>query len=308
MKGVVRMGNITQAYKKNEFIKKVAIIILAGLAISVALNMFLIPANVFSAGVNGISQLLSSVLFMLFGIHVDTGLLIFLLNIPIAVLGWKKLGKAATIYSLVTVLSVTLMTLIIPIQEVTDNPILNGVTGGVLTGLAVGLTMKYGFSTGGMDIVALVIAKTTGRTVGSLMFGINLLIILVAGFIFSWESALFTIVSIYCTTQVVDNIHTSHQKVTAFVMTSETEEAIEAIQRELVRGMTLLPGTGVYSRKDMSIIMIVITRYELYTLEQAVYDVDSNAFINVLPTQSVMGRFFNEDDQKKLREALKESE
>ncbi|MGX7023668.1 YitT family protein [Vagococcus hydrophili] len=303
------MGHIKKAYQKNEMIKKSIIVVFAGIVLAVALNLFLIPANVFSAGVNGIAQLLSGILGE-YNIKMDTGILIFIMNVPIAVLGWIKLGKSATIYSLLTVVSVTVMTLIIPVTEITDNQMMNGIVGGVLTGVAVGTTMKYGFSTGGMDIVSLVLAKTTGRTVGSLMMFINVFIIGTAGFVFDWESALFTIISIFCTTQVVDMIHTSHQKVTAFIMTSKPEEAIKSIQDEIVRGMTLLPGTGVYSRKEVTVIMMVVTKYELYALEQAVRMVDQNAFINILPTQTVFGSFWNEDQQnekkKMMREAMKE--
>ncbi|MFI3604620.1 YitT family protein [Vagococcus fluvialis] len=300
------MGHITKAYQQNELIKKSAIVIFAGVILAVALNLFLIPANVFSAGVNGLAQLFSGILLNSFDIKLDTGILIFLMNIPIAILGWIKLGKSATIFSLLTVLSVTIMTLIIPVVEITDNQLMNGIVGGVLSGVAVGLTMKFGFSTGGMDIVSLVLSKTTGRSVGSLMMIINAFIIATAGFVFDWESALYTVISIYVTTQVVDRIHTRHQKVTAFVITSKPEEVIHSIQNEIVRGMTLLPGTGVYSRKETSVIMTVVTKYELYALEQAVYLADQNSFINILPTQTIVGNFWNEDQQNEMKKMIKE--
>ncbi|MFW3538280.1 uncharacterized membrane-anchored protein YitT (DUF2179 family) [Vagococcus fluvialis] len=300
------MGHITKTYQQNELIKKSAIVIFAGVILAVALNLFLIPANVFSAGVNGLAQLFSGILLNSFDIKLDTGILIFLMNIPIAILGWIKLGKSATIFSLLTVLSVTIMTLIIPVVEITDNQLMNGIVGGVLSGVAVGLTMKFGFSTGGMDIVSLVLSKTTGRSVGSLMMIINAFIIATAGFVFDWESALYTVISIYVTTQVVDRIHTRHQKVTAFVITSKPEEVIHSIQNEIVRGMTLLPGTGVYSRKETSVIMTVVTKYELYALEQAVYLADQNSFINILPTQTIVGNFWNEDQQNEMKKMIKE--
>lgn len=300
------MGHITKTYQQNELIKKSAIVIFAGVILAVALNLFLIPANVFSAGVNGLAQLFSGILLNSFDIKLDTGILIFLMNIPIAILGWIKLGKSATIFSLLTVLSVTIMTLIIPVVEITDNQLMNGIVGGVLSGVAVGLTMKFGFSTGGMDIVSLVLSKTTGRSVGSLMMIINAFIIATAGFVFDWESALYTVISIYVTTQVVDRIHTRHQKVTAFVITSKPEEVIHSIQNEIIRGMTLLPGTGVYSRKETSVIMTVVTKYELYALEQAVYLADQNSFINILPTQTIVGNFWNEDQQNEMKKMIKE--
>ncbi len=299
------MGKVKSVYQQNEMIKKMIVVVLSGVTLAVALNLFLIPANVFSAGVNGIAQLVSGILGKSFNVSIDTGILIFIMNVPIAILGWIKLGRSATIYSLLTVVSVTVMTLIVPIIEVTDNQLLSGIIGGALTGIAVGTTMKYGFSTGGMDIVSLVLAKTTGRTVGSLMLIINAFIVATAGFVFDWESALYTIISIFCTTQMVDAIHTSHQKVTAFITTSKPDEVVHSIQQELIRGMTLLPGKGAYSKNNVSVIMIVVTKYELYELEQATYMVDDRAFINIVPTQTVFGSFWNEDQQKEAKQVIK---
>ncbi|MGY3749501.1 YitT family protein [Vagococcus acidifermentans] len=297
------MGKIKRTYQQNEMMKKIIVMIIAGLVTAVGLNMFLIPASVFSVGVNGISQLISITLYSSTGIHIDTGILIFVLNIPIAVLGWLKLGKEATIYSLMTVALVSITTIIIPVHAITDNILMNAIAGGVLIGLAGGLTMKFGFSGGGMDIVSLILAKTTGKTVGSLTFWLNLVIIFFAGLLVDWESALFTIISMFCLSQVTDAIHTNHQKVTVFIMTSRPEVVVQSIQNELIRGMTMLPAKGVYSQKDVSVIMIVVTRYELYALEQAVATVDQDAFMNIIPTQTVLGNFWDEDQQKIIRSA-----
>ena len=127
---------------------------------------------------------------------------------------------------------------------------------------------------------------------------LNGIIVLLAGFVFNWESALYTIISIYCLSQVVDMIHTSHQKVTAMIVTTRPEAVALEVSQQIARGMTLLPSIGGYSGAEGRMIMMVITRYELYDLEQAVYSIDENAFVNILPTQSVLGRFANEDEQR----------
>lgn len=288
---------------ENELITKIAIILVTGVLSAISLNMFLIPANVFSAGMNGISQLVSGAFEMYLGINVDTGLLIFLLNIPIFILSWVKLGKSATIYSFLTVLSISVTTMLVPQVVVTDNVLMNSIVGGVLVGIGAGLCLKFGFTTGGLDVISLVIAKTTGKSVGSLMFAMNLLIIFIAGVMYNWESALFTIISIYCLTQVIDVIHTGSQKVTAMIISHQSELVIAELKANVTRGMTLLPARGGYTNQESTMIIMVVSRYELFELEKAVYTTDPNAFINLMPTQGVMGMYWNEDQQKAFSES-----
>lgn len=283
---------------ENELMMKIAVVIVTGLLVSVSLNMFLIPANVFSAGLNGVSQLVSGAFAMYLGITVDTGLLIFVLNIPIFIISWLKLGRSATVFSFLTVVSISFMTMIMPKYVVTDNVLMNALVGGVLVGLGAGLCLKFGFTTGGFDVISLVIAKTTGRSVGSLLFFMNLVIILISGLMYDWESALFTIISIYSLTQVIDVVHTGSQKVTAFIVSSKSAEVVNEIKANITRGMTLLPSRGGYTDQESTMIMMVISRYELFDLEKSVYTIDPNAFINITPTQSVMGMYWNEDQQK----------
>ncbi|CAM3942199.1 YitT family protein [Catellicoccus marimammalium] len=294
------MENKRSFFMRYQMITRFVIVIFTGIISAIAVNDFLVPGDVFAAGVTGVAQLLEG-LFSFLHIPMKTGILIFLINIPIMILGWVKLGKQNTIYSILTVFSVSFFTTIIPQTTITDNQLMNSLMGGVLLGMAVGLCLKFGFTTGGLDIVSLVLSKTTGKTVGSFMMLINMLIVIFAGIFYNLASALYTIICIFAMTQVIDLIHTSHQKLTAFITTSKAEEVKQSILKDLVRGFTLMPSVGGYSGQDTMTIMIVISRYELYDLEQAVYTVDENAFVNIVPTQTVLGRFYNEDEQKAIK-------
>lgn len=281
-----------------EQIKKIVVMIFTGLAGALSINFFLNPAHVFSAGMNGLAQIIVGLAQQYLGIQLSIGFFILLLNIPIFILGFIKLGGHSTFYSFINVLLISIFTMILPEGQVTDNILLNALVGGVLIGVGAGFSLKLGFTTGGMDILSLVFSKLTGKTVGSYMLLLNGIIILIAGFLFSWESALYTIISIYAMSRVVDTIHTSHQKVTAMITTRHADEVGKNIAKNVFRGMTLLPSIGGYSGINSQTIMMVITRYELYDLEQAVLEIDENAFINILPTQSITGRFASDDEQR----------
>lgn len=293
------MEEVKKQFHSKDALTKILVILFTALTGAAGLNFFLVPAHIFSAGANGIAQIISGLSETY--IHLDTGLLILLINIPVALLGFYKLGISATLLSFINVVGISVATMLMPVIVVTDNPLMNGIVGGSLVGLGAGYSLKYGFTTGGMDIVSLVLSKTTGRTVGNLMMALNGAIVMVAGFLFSWESALYTLISIFVMGLVVDTIHTSHQKLTVMIVTSCPDAVVEAISRQMLRGMTLLTSYGAYRKQESRTIMMVITRYELYDLENIVVEVDPDAFMNVLPTQTVIGRFANEDEQKQYR-------
>jgi uncharacterized membrane-anchored protein YitT (DUF2179 family) len=262
----------------------------------------LIPANVFSAGMTGIAQIAEHLLSNV-GLSIDTGILIFLLNVPVFVLGFIRLGKSAMILSFANVISMSFFTTLVPVGQVTDNVLMNAITGGVMLGIGAGLSLKFGFTTGGLDIVSLLLSKTTGRTVGNYMMLLNGVIVIVAGFFFTWESALYTIITIFTMSTVVDYVHTSHQKMTAFINTGNSAVMIEVLSRELLRGLTVIPARGGFSSTEREVIMVVFTRYELYTLKQIVADVDPNSFTNIVATDSVVGSFLTQDEQNLLKKS-----
>jgi uncharacterized membrane-anchored protein YitT (DUF2179 family) len=282
--------------------KKILVILFTGLTGAVGLNLFLIPANVFSAGMTGIAQIAEHLLSNV-GLSIDTGILIFLLNVPVFVLGFIRLGKSAMILSFANVISMSFFTTLVPVGQVTDNVLMNAITGGVMLGIGAGLSLKFGFTTGGLDIVSLLLSKTTGRTVGNYMMLLNGVIVIVAGFFFTWESALYTIITIFTMSTVVDYVHTSHQKMTAFINTGNSAVMIEVLSRELLRGLTVIPARGGFSSTEREVIMVVFTRYELYTLKQIVADVDPNSFTNIVATDSVVGSFLTQDEQNLLKKS-----
>ncbi|WP_125683984.1 YitT family protein [Levilactobacillus yonginensis] len=292
--------------RKREIGKNVLIVVFASIINVVALNDFLIPGKIFSAGINGIAQIVAMLLDTV-GVHLSTGWFILLFNIPIGLLGWFKVGRSFTFYSILVALLTSILAIVMPVVNISDNPLLGALFGGILTGVGVAYPLKNGFSTGGMDIVAVVLEKTTGRTIGTLMMAINFAIVLVAGALFGWQSALYTIISIYAMSRVVDSIHTRHQKLTAFIVTTKQDEVITQLNSTLIRGITVIPSFGAYTRTNGAVLMTVISRYELYTLERSVKEVDEHAFVNLVNTVDIEGNFYNEKEQLKLRQTSQES-
>ena len=276
--------------------KRIIVVIFGSLLLAVSLNFFLINANVYASGFAGAAQLTSSVFKDSFGINIGTGILLFLFNIPVIILGWFKVGRGFTIYSIVSVLFVTIFLELLPVITVSEDIILNAVVGGVLAGVGVGISFKLGASTGGMDIIAMVLSRLQDKPIGTYFLLLNGVIIVMAGILYEPENALYTMLALYMTTAVIDMIHTRHEKVTAMIVTHKADELQYAIHQKMVRGITILPAKGAYSKEDKSMLYLVITRYELYDLETIISEVDPNAFTNIVQTVGIFGFFRREGE------------
>ena len=250
--------------------KKIIIVVIGALLNAMSLNFFLIPANVYASGFTGIAQLVSSILGEFAPFNISTGILLLLLNIPVTILGWVKVGKSFTLYSFISVVLSSFFLEVLPVKEVSTDILLNAVFGGVIAAIGVGLTLKWGASTGGMDIIAMVLSRMKDRPVGTYFFTLNGIIIITAGYVFGWENALYTLVALYVSTRVIDAIHTRHEKLTAMIVTKKSDELKNAIHDKLVRGITLLPAKGAFSGEQKEMLIIVVTRYELYDLERII--------------------------------------
>lgn len=294
------MINLIEAHKREVAMflfeaRRIIIVIFGAMLNAMSLNFFLIGANVYASGFTGVAQLISSVFNDFLGIGVSTGILLFILNIPVAILGWYKVGKGFTVYSVISVVFTTVFLELLPIVIFSEDIILNAVFGGVLAGTGVGITLKLGASTGGMDIVAMVLSRMKDRPIGTYFLLLNGIIIAMAGFLYEPENALYTLLTLYVTTRVIDAIHTRHEKVTAMIITLKADELQKAIHDTMVRGITIIPAKGAYTKEDKNMMYLVVTRYELYDLERIIGEVDPNAFTNIVQTTGIFG-FFRRDN------------
>ncbi|MBO9128669.1 YitT family protein [Bacillus sp. 165] len=281
--------NIKLNYK--EFTKKIFIVFIGGLLNAIGMNLFLIPADVYASGFAGLAQLISRITEEYTPFHLSTGILFIVFNIPVVILAWKKVGKSFTLFSFISVAFMTLFLEIIPVRAVSHDIILNAVFGGVIASAGIGLTLKYGASTGGLDIVAMILSRLKDKPIGIYFFAFNSLIIITAGQLYGWEKALYTLVNLYVSTRVIDAIHTRHVKVTAMIVTKNGPALRKAIHSCLVRGITTVPATGAFTNENKEMLVMVITRYELYDLERIIKEVDPHAFTNVVQTVGVLGAF-----------------
>jgi uncharacterized membrane-anchored protein YitT (DUF2179 family) len=248
-------------------------------------ELFVIPEGLLSGGLSGVSILVG----YLTGWNI--GWLYLALNIPVLVWGMFVLGGRFVLYSLACVVFTSAFMQWIPADRLTDEPLLSSVFGGVLVGSGTAVALRYGGSSGGFDILASIISRYRDLPVGVLIFVLNAIVVI--GLFFSnrnWETALYSMLSIFVTGKVIDAVHTPHRKVTAFIVTNRTDE-LAARLLTIPRGVTILKTRGAFTREERDMLMTVTTRYELAELRKLVRGLDPKAFVNVVQTVDVIGLF-----------------
>lgn len=255
------------------------------LIIVIAFNLFLIPHKVMSSGMSGVSMILAMVT------PINTGLANFLLNFPLLVIGFWKLGKKFIGNTILSVLVISIGLYLVPVQGIVHDKILSSIFGGALTGLGVGIVFRGSGSTGGFDIIGMIVSRKSDFPLGALLSGMNAVVIVVSGFLFDWDSALYTLVSIFVTGKVVDAVYTHHVKLTLMIITEKGEEMRQHFLTNVYRGLTVMNGVGGYSNEQRSILIAVISRYELAEVKRLIAEVDPSAFVNITETIEVMGLF-----------------
>ncbi|UTB75466.1 hypothetical protein A4W74_01575 [Latilactobacillus curvatus] len=273
--------------------KKIIIAMVYGFLAAVSVNLFLIPAKTYSSGVTGIAQLLTSLVSYMGG-SLSVAMLVFILNVPLLILAWFKINHQYAIFSIVAVFTSVLFLKVIPVpvHPIVTERFAGALFGGALIGLGVGLCFKAGFSTGGTDVIVTLVGRLTGKRVGVVNNIINGMIILAAGIFFGWGAALYSIVEIFVSSLLMDYIYIQQQKVTVTIFTKRPEE-LKKRMRDFIHGATELDGTGLYTNQETTVIMTVVSKYDLTELKRVVKDADPNAFVNIQPTMNLWGKFEN---------------
>lgn len=275
----------------NVKIKNAFILLLGSLLFTIAINVFIGPGGLYVGGLTGVLQIIIMLFYDLFAVELSLGILVFICNLPILWLAWKSVGKRFAVLTIISVVLQSILFETVPTYSFTNDVMINSIFGGLLVGLGSGMILKIGASAGGMDVVSQVMAYRFNGSVGKYSFIINAFVIFVAGYYQSWEIAMYTIISIYITSIVVDKIHTIHQNLTLYIVTQKEDEIKESIWAELYRGITVLEASGAYTKERRSVLMMVLSSYELYEALEIIKAVDSQAFINVVRSEAIVGNF-----------------
>lgn len=287
------MDDVQQLMKRHTYTTKFSVAFFYGLLVSIAVNFFWTPGKIYSSGVTGLAQVVNTLTTGLGAFHINTALGLFLINIPMFVLAWKQIGKTFTVFTFICVLFASIMIRLIQPIHLTSDPIICAIFGGAVNGFGTGFALKNGISTGGLDIIGIVVRRKTGRSMGTINIAFNSLIVISAGFVYGWPYALYSALGLYVNAKVIDMTFTRQQRMQVMVITDRPKTVIDSIQNHMRRGITIVHGAeGAYHHDEKTILFTVITRYEMDALETAMEEADPKAFVSISDTVKVLGHFY----------------
>ena len=269
-----------------EYFIKILFWILGAFIVAVALEMFLIPNKIIDGGVIGISMMTSYVTKW------NLGLLIFCINIPFILLALKALGKKFILNTVVATILLSVATNIVTgIPPATNDLLLATIFGGILLGFGVGLILRNNASLDGTEMLSIVLSKKLKIvSVGELLMGMNLFIYTAAGFLLGWERAMYSILTYYVASKVIDSVLEGLDKSKSIRIVSDFSQEIgDAIMKELNVSVTYMKAKGGYSKQEKVLTFCVVNKFEIPKLKELVHSIDPRAFIVTEDVHEVEG-------------------
>lgn len=279
-----------QTMKNNILIvmKEYLLLLIGSLIIALTFNAYLNPNEIVSGGVSGISTIVE------YKLGIEAAYTQWALNIPIFIAGLIVLGRSFGFKTIVGSIVLPLFVYITRnIEPLTDQYLLAAVFGGIGIGLGLGLVFRGKGSTGGTDLLAQIIHKLTGFSLGVSVLFMDGLIVAAAGISFGLESAMFALISLYIVSKVIDMVQLGlRTSKMAYIISNEQEEITEVILSEVDRGVTILNGTGGYTKENRKVLMVALPQKDITKLKETVKNIDASAFIIVTDTHEVLGEGF----------------
>ena len=279
---------------KREIMMAYAQIAIGSVIGAAAYPAFLIPNNIAPGGVTGVGTILN----YLAGWPV--GITALILNIPLFLIGYRTMGKIFAFRSLVATVLFSILIDILPLQPVSQDPLLGTLFGGVVMGIGLGLILRGGATTGGSDMIARMVHRRFNFiTVGMFLFAVDFMVVLAAAVLIGGTEALYAMINIYVCGRVIDAVMVGFGGNKAcFVMTDAWQKVTSRVLNEIERGCTLLEARGAYSGNSRPVVMCVMSRQEMTTLKRIVQEEDEKAFMFITEAHEALGEGFSRLDGK----------
>lgn len=276
-----------------DLVQKTVLIILGSLIISVAVNLFVIPNMLLSGGLSGIGLMVQYIF------NIPMGITILILNIPLLILSILKINKKFTAFTVLGTISLSLFLILTsplnnvlaPVEE--SYRLLYCIYGGVLSGIGVGIVLSNEGSTGGLDIIAIYAKKKYDIEIGIMSFALNFLIVAVGSLLFDFKVGLYTLISMYITSAVMERVLNGLSRRKMLLIVSEKEKEVSAaIMNSFNRGVTILYGEGAYTSHRKNVMYCVVSLRQLPQIKRVIKVIDVEAFISIIDIAEVQGNGF----------------
>ena len=272
--------------------RRVALVTLGSALFALNINTFVHTAGLFPGGFSGLTLLLQEIFRRFLGIEIPYTAINLLLNAFPVYISFRFIGKKFTLLSCLSILLTSVLTDLLPGMSITSEPILVCFFGGIMNGCAILLCLLAGGTSGGTDFISIYLSEQHGKDSFNIILMGNVTMLTIAGVLFGWERALYSILFQYASTQLLHMLYKRYQQQTLLIITEQPEEVYRVIKDITHHGATLFKGTGLYEHQERTMIYSVVAADEVKRVVASVRAVDGHAFINSIKTNSLTGRFY----------------
>ena len=273
-------------------LRRLLSVLIASVLFAVNIKSFVRAGDLFPGGVTGLSLLIQRLVLKFTGTEIPYSPINILLNAFPVYIGFRFIGKKFTLLSLLTIFVSSILTDLLPGYVITYDPLLISVFGGILNGVAISLCLTADATSGGTDFIAIYFSQKRGVETWNMVLGFNVVILLIAGFFFGWDAALYSIIFQYVSTQTLRVLYRSYQQQTLFVVTTKAQEVCDAIHSVCHHGATIVEAEGAHSHGKLKMVYSVVSGADVRNAIQTVREIDPDAFVNSIRTTEIRGHFY----------------
>ena len=284
--------NTKPNYTREDVIRFLAVTI-SSLIMAVNLKSFVQTGDLFPGGFTGITRLLQRSALEFAGVTLPFAPINLLLNAVPAVISYRLVGKRFTLYSCLSIVMVSIFTDLMPALIITQDRLLICIFGGLINGFAISLCLRVRITSGGTDFIAIALSERKNIDAWNYILCGNVVMLVVAGLLFGWDKALYSIIFQFTSTQVIRTMDPESKRATLFIVTGrESAGGVCAQIQDTHHTATLVEGVGLYNGEPCVMIYSVVDNSQIRQLTRKVREADPDAFVNVVRTQQLHGNFY----------------
>ncbi len=272
--------------------KRIIVICAASVVMALNIKTFVRTGGLYPGGASGLTLLIQRVVELFLNIEIPYTIINVILNLVPVYIGFRFIGKKFTLFSCLSIMLTNILTDIIPSHAITYDTLLISVFGGIINGFAISSCLLVNATTGGTDFIGIFLSERKGVDAFNIILGFNAILLVVAGLLFGWEKALYSIIFQYTSTQVMRILYKQYRQHTLLVVTNHAKSVYEVIYNVSNHGATVIEAEGSYEHQERKIVYSVVSRAECKQIVQDIKKADPDAFVNVINTQQVSGRFY----------------
>ena len=278
-------------------IKRFIVITLAAVLMAVNIKTFVKTGDLFPGGANGITLLITRSADVFFNVKLPYTLVNLILNFVPIYIGFKFIGKKFTLFSCWVIFFAGFMVDIIPGYVVTEDILLISIFGGMINGTVISICLLMNATTGGTDFISIFLSEKKGVDAFNIILAGNAVVILIAGFLFGWDRALYSIIFQYVSTTVIRILYRKYQQITLFIVTDHPNDVCDMISNISNHGATTWKADGYYNHSDRTLVYSIVSSAEADKVVSAIKEIDKSAFINLIKTQQLLGNFYRSREE-----------